>query len=833
MKDFFISYNKSDRQWAEWIAWILEEAGYTVVIQAWDFRAGENFILEMQNALLRTRKTILILSNEYMNAAYTQPEWVTAFARDPEGKARKLIPIRVRECEPTGLLAQILYTDLVGLSEQDARDAIHNSLRLRAKPANAPSFPDEMEMLPVSQSVKANPVLYPARENGGTGQAGQQRQPQTHRVLLTLSGNRTETSALPSAEQSYASTATALMRLEAAPYVWRREGLVNEILQLIRNGPLPIVHIYGLAGVGKTTLMREVCGVLINEFPHALLLPFDGPAAIEPAYVVDEINTFLISIGRGISPDRLQEYNQRRSLELLIAQVTDLRLLILLDAVDEVVTQDWLTLLLHCFQASSQSRVVVTTRERQLGSVESTAVSVPLLSESEALSFTAEYARAFELDIKPAEVLAALPASARTHPQALMTLLSHLRDIPFDLLMLEGLPEDARAPAKLIEQAVMLLTEQERSALALIEILSEIDIASALRVLRLPPPSGLVNSVQTLIARSLVNRSGGAYLVPAIVRESLWSASPAAEVEVTTQIMTALRGAISQLGKGSDDFKVIVSISVRMALHLREKGRWHSTCELADVSYLELLNIRGHWKEYSILLRLGIEAAEHLNNQLMKFRFNCRLARKLLQMGDATGARLMLTEVGNYSGAQKGTLDDAELRSHRALLYSLDGKDSEALEELKESRRIRHELSDREGLAVVELLIGNINLRAKEVKQARRAFESALSFLSDTPQSRQQVDVEANLALCDMMDDKLDSAESRLRHLIGRCHDLNYNAGLPRVLFYLALVLDRRGQWVDAAKCAQSAAAKFEHTDQRLARAADALAQRLQIMHEI
>ena len=30
MKDFFISYNKADRAWAEWIAWHLEEAAYSV-----------------------------------------------------------------------------------------------------------------------------------------------------------------------------------------------------------------------------------------------------------------------------------------------------------------------------------------------------------------------------------------------------------------------------------------------------------------------------------------------------------------------------------------------------------------------------------------------------------------------------------------------------------------------------------------------------------------------------------------------------------------------------------------------------------------------------------
>jgi hypothetical protein len=35
-KDFFISYNSADRVWAERIAWVLEEHGKTVVIQAWD-----------------------------------------------------------------------------------------------------------------------------------------------------------------------------------------------------------------------------------------------------------------------------------------------------------------------------------------------------------------------------------------------------------------------------------------------------------------------------------------------------------------------------------------------------------------------------------------------------------------------------------------------------------------------------------------------------------------------------------------------------------------------------------------------------------------------------
>jgi len=47
MKDFFISCNSADRAWAEWIAWQFEEAGYTTVLQAWDFRPGFSFVFEI------------------------------------------------------------------------------------------------------------------------------------------------------------------------------------------------------------------------------------------------------------------------------------------------------------------------------------------------------------------------------------------------------------------------------------------------------------------------------------------------------------------------------------------------------------------------------------------------------------------------------------------------------------------------------------------------------------------------------------------------------------------------------------------------------------------
>ena len=80
MKDFFISYNKADRTWAEWIGWQLEEEGYSVFLQAWDFRPGGNFVADMQKGATEAKRTIAVLSPAYFGAKFTQPEWQAAFA---------------------------------------------------------------------------------------------------------------------------------------------------------------------------------------------------------------------------------------------------------------------------------------------------------------------------------------------------------------------------------------------------------------------------------------------------------------------------------------------------------------------------------------------------------------------------------------------------------------------------------------------------------------------------------------------------------------------------------------------------------------------------------
>ena len=61
-RNFFVSYTSVDEGWATWIAHVLEDTGYSAVIQAWDFRPGSNFVIEMQQALQSSERLIAVLS---------------------------------------------------------------------------------------------------------------------------------------------------------------------------------------------------------------------------------------------------------------------------------------------------------------------------------------------------------------------------------------------------------------------------------------------------------------------------------------------------------------------------------------------------------------------------------------------------------------------------------------------------------------------------------------------------------------------------------------------------------------------------------------------------
>jgi len=206
VKDFFISYNGADKNWAEWIAWQLEEAGYTTVLQAWDFRPGQNFVLEMDGASKETGRTIVVLSPNYLDSSFAPSEWAVAFKKDPTGEKGMIVPVRVKKCDLEGLLSPIDRIDLIGLDEDAATKALLGGIKPgRAKPSTKPGFPG-MRSVPTKPSF---PGALPAQWN------------------------------LPNRNPNFTG----------------RDSLLNDLRRSLASGKP--AALYGLGGIGKSQLAAE------------------------------------------------------------------------------------------------------------------------------------------------------------------------------------------------------------------------------------------------------------------------------------------------------------------------------------------------------------------------------------------------------------------------------------------------------------------------------------------------------------------------------------------------------------------------------------------------
>src|SRR5262249_36833685 len=141
-KDFFVSHAGADRPWAEWVAWQLTDAGYTVELDAWDWPVGHNFMLAMSDALARCDRVLAILSAAYLDRArYTTEEWTAALLHGPGRDHGRLVPVRVeniaREDMPE-VLRPLISCDLSGLDASKAHQVLLDAVRGPQRPGGEP-----------------------------------------------------------------------------------------------------------------------------------------------------------------------------------------------------------------------------------------------------------------------------------------------------------------------------------------------------------------------------------------------------------------------------------------------------------------------------------------------------------------------------------------------------------------------------------------------------------------------------------------------------------------------------------------------------------------------
>ncbi len=137
--DFFISHASRDTGWAEWLAWQLQQAGYSVEVDVWDWAPGEDFVARMSEALERADRLLAVCTEAYFTSAFGGAELRAAFAGSAAAQGR-IVPVLVEPVSLPPLYAPLIYVDLTGLDEPAAAARLRDRLAA-GRPASAPPFP--------------------------------------------------------------------------------------------------------------------------------------------------------------------------------------------------------------------------------------------------------------------------------------------------------------------------------------------------------------------------------------------------------------------------------------------------------------------------------------------------------------------------------------------------------------------------------------------------------------------------------------------------------------------------------------------------------------------
>ncbi|HEU4426878.1 MAG TPA: TIR domain-containing protein, partial [Pilimelia sp.] len=220
--DLFISYAGPDRPWAEWAGWQLEQAGYAVELDVWDWAAGDNVVLRMNDALARAERVLVLCSPVYFERSrFTTDEWTAVMARRPDRDGRhRLVPVRVAPGDPPPILAPLVFRDVFDLGEQRARQELLAAVGGGRRPTGEPSFPGSAE----AEGADAGP-----------------RPPGTAPVLWNV----------PPRDPAFTG----------------REALLGELRERLQGGQRALVQaLHGMGGVGKTQLAVEYAHMFAGDY---------------------------------------------------------------------------------------------------------------------------------------------------------------------------------------------------------------------------------------------------------------------------------------------------------------------------------------------------------------------------------------------------------------------------------------------------------------------------------------------------------------------------------------------------------------------------------------
>ncbi|MFD4143514.1 FxSxx-COOH system tetratricopeptide repeat protein [Streptomyces sp. NPDC058572] len=237
---WFVSHAGADRPWAEWAAWQLIDAGFQVELDYWDWGAGDNFILKMNDALERGRFLALFSPAYFEPDRFTTPEWTAIVAMK-----EKITPVRVAKVVSPAILRPLIARNLFGLGEDAARRELLDAVNGPRRPTVAPAFPGALRQL------------------GGSGPR--------------LPGSLPRVWNLPTRNASFTGRNTLVVRLRQT---------------LAASSRVAVQALHGRGGVGKTQLAVEYAHRFAGEYELCWWV-----AAEDPALIPDQLAQLATRIG--------------------------------------------------------------------------------------------------------------------------------------------------------------------------------------------------------------------------------------------------------------------------------------------------------------------------------------------------------------------------------------------------------------------------------------------------------------------------------------------------------------------------------------------------------
>jgi len=112
--DAFISYSHKDEDWVvNTLLPALENAGMKVCIDFRDFTRGAPSVKELENAILSSRKTLMVLSPDYLASKWTDFEVTLGQTLSPANQDLRLLPLLREKCDLPLRISYMTYIDFV------------------------------------------------------------------------------------------------------------------------------------------------------------------------------------------------------------------------------------------------------------------------------------------------------------------------------------------------------------------------------------------------------------------------------------------------------------------------------------------------------------------------------------------------------------------------------------------------------------------------------------------------------------------------------------------------------------------------------------------------